>query len=172
MAEKHDVPVRKEAAPPGEIVRSPMLGLRHEIDRLFDEFLSWSPFRSSRFEEPLAQLGIGRGALRPRADMIEQEDNYEIDIDVPGVKRDDIEISLSDNTLTVRCQVAEQKEEKGGEYYVCERQHGSFSRSFTLPHGVEADKAEADLHDGLLTITLPKSEEAKKKARRIEVRSH
>lgn len=171
MAEKESMPVAKEGAPPVEAIRGPLMNLRSDIDRLFEDFMAWSPFRGSMLEEPFARLGLVRGA-RPRADLIEREDAYEIDIDVPGLKKDDIEIALSDNTLTVRGKVEEEKEEKGKEFYFCERQRGAFARSFGLPAGVDIDKVEADLHEGVLTINLPKTKDAQKKARSIEIKTH
>lgn len=172
MAEKQSMPIAKETTPPTEAMRGPLMSLRSDIDRLFEDFMSWSPFRGGMLEEPFARLGLVRGAVRPRADLIEKEDGYEIDIDVPGLKKDDLEIALTDNTLTVRGKVEGTKEEEGKEYYFCERHRGSFARAFSLPEGIDADKVEADLQEGVLTITLPKSPEAQKKARRIEVRPH
>lgn len=172
MAEKQSMPIAKESAPPPEVMRAPLMSLRSDIDRLFEDVLSWSPFRAGLLQEPFARLGLMRGTMQPRADLIEKEDRYELEIDIPGFKKDDIEIALTDNNLTVRGKVEEEKEEKGREYYLCERQRGTFARSFSLPEGVDADKVEADLHEGVLSINLPKTPDAQKKPRRVEVRSH
>lgn len=172
MAEKQSMPITKEGAPPPEAMRAPLMSLRSDIDRLFDDVLSWSPFRRGMLDEPFARLGLMRAVVRPRADMIEKEDCYALDVDVPGFKKDDIEIALTGNTLTVRGKVEEQKEEKDGDYYLCERQQGAFARTFSLPEGVDADKVAADLREGVLTVTLPKTPDAQKKPRQVEIRSH
>ncbi|TAN56478.1 MAG: Hsp20/alpha crystallin family protein [Magnetospirillum sp.] len=171
MAENQPMPVKKEGAPPAEIMRRPLLNLRDEIDRVFDDFMSWSPFRGTMLESPLERLGLRRGAA-PAADVVEKDDAYEITVDVPGLAKDNIEIAMSDNTLTVRCNMEEETEEKAGEYYLCERRHETCSRAFALPPGVEADNIQADLKDGVLKIMLPKSAEAQQKRKRIEVRTH
>lgn len=165
MAEQQPMPTKKPSAPPTEAMRSPLMSLRNEIDRVFEDFLSLSPLAH------WAQLGHHRGAV-PTADIIEREDSYEIDIDVPGVTRDNIEIALSNQTLTVQCKSEMEKEEKGKEYYLCERRHEAFSRAFALPPNVDAEKVEADLKDGVLAIKLPKTAEARKQPRKIDVKSH
>jgi HSP20 family protein len=172
MAEKQSMPIAKENAPPAEVMRAPLMSLRSDIDRLFEDVLSWSPFRRGMLEEPFTRLGLMRGAIQPRADLIEKEDGYEIDMDIPGFKKDDIEIALVGNNLTVRGTMEEEKKEEGREYYFCERQRGTFARSFSLPEGIDPDKIEADLNAGVLTINLPKTPDAQKKPRRVEVRSH
>lgn len=169
MAENQPMQVKREAPQSPETVRSPLMSLRNEIDRVFEDFM-WPPFRGSLLRSPLTRLGLLHGA--PSADVIERDDCYEIDVDLPGVDKDDIEIALSDNTLTVRCEVKEEKEEKGEEFYMCERRHESCARSFALPSGIDMDKVEADLKNGVLKIMLPKTEEAQKKPRRVEVRAH
>lgn len=163
MAEKQSVTVKKE---PSAMMRmgSPLAGLRSEIDRLFEDFMSWSPLRGTR-------LGLVR-AFEPLADFIEKDDAYEIDLDVPGLQKDNIEIALSDGGLMVRCNVEEEKTEETGEYVLCERHHETFARSFELPSGVDTDKIDANLKDGVLTIMLPKTPEAQKQSRRIEVKTH
>lgn len=170
MAQDQSVQIKKEGAPPSAMVPGPLMSLRDEIDRLFDDFMQLSPLRGGLLGAPLARLGLRRAAL-PSADVIERDDGYEIDIDVPGLEKDNIEIAVSDHTLTIRCNVEEVKEEKGKEYYMSERRHETCSRSFPLPQGVDMDKVEADLKNGLLKITLPKTAEAMQKPRRIEVKT-
>lgn len=172
MAEKQAMPVQKEAAPPTEVMRRPFLSLRDEIDRVFDEFMSWSPFRGGLFERPLTRFAATR-SLEPAADVVERDDAYEIDVDVPGLKKDNIEIAVSDNNLMVRCDLEEEKEEKGREYYCRERHHESFARAFEIPPGVNADQIAADLDNGVLKIILPKTPEAQqKKTREIDINPH
>ncbi len=171
MAEQQPVPVKKEAGVPTDpMMRRPFLSLRDEIDRVFDEFMSWSPFRASTWERPLARLGVHGGDLT--ADVIERDDAYEIDVDVPGMSKDNIEIALSNGDLRVKCEMKEEKEETGKEYYRRERFHESCSRDFELPAGVDVEKIAADLENGVLKITLPKTPEAQKQPRKIDIKPH
>ncbi len=171
MAEKQPMPVTKEAGAPAEITRGPFVSLRNEIDRVFDEFMSWPVFRGNLPGWSSTRLGL----RRPReaaADVIERDNEYEIDIDVPGVGKDNIEVVLSDGSLVVRCNIAEEAKEEGVGYTRYERRHQAFSRAFDLPSGVDVDKIAADLENGVLSITLPKTPEAQQKQRKIEVKSH
>ncbi|MFV2045555.1 MAG: Hsp20/alpha crystallin family protein [Anaerolineales bacterium] len=146
------------------------------------DLIRWEPFRESRllhdtldrfmeralYAEPWFN---GSGIERPALDMLQNEDEFVIKANVPGMKPEDIDISVSGDILTIRGEVTEKKEE-GGEgkaYLLRERRFRSFSRSITLPVSVEVDKAEARFADGVLTLTLPKSEEVKPK--RIAVKS-
>ncbi|MDA8230248.1 MAG: Hsp20/alpha crystallin family protein [Magnetospirillum sp.] len=161
MAERQPMTVKREAAPTVRM-GGPLSGLRDEIDRLFEDFVSWSPWRG---------MGIMRG-MGPAADFIEKDDSYEIDLDVPGMEKDNIEIALSDGSLMVRCKVEEEEKEEAEEYVLCERRHEAFARSFDLPSGVDAEHIEAELKNGVLSIMLPKTAEAQRAGRRIEVKTH
>lgn len=105
----------------------------------------------------------------PSLDVSETDTTLEVKMDVPGVKPDDIDVQLSGNLLTISGKRAEEKEEKGKTFHRVERSYGSFSRSVTLPCDVKDDKVDAQIHDGILRVTLQKSEEAK--TRKIKVRS-
>jgi HSP20 family protein len=118
---------------------------------------------------------VGDGNLLPWAgyapslDLSETDTTLDVRMDVPGVKPDDIDVQLSGNLLTIRGKRSEEKEEKGRTFHRVERSYGSFSRSVTLPCDVKEDKVDAQIHDGILRVTLQKSEEAK--TRKIKVRS-
>jgi HSP20 family protein len=109
------------------------------------------------------------GAISPSLDLSETDTAVEVRMDLPGIKSNDIDIQLNDNFLTISGKRAEEKEEKGKTYHRLERRSGSFSRSVTLPCAVVEDKVTAEFHDGVLTVSLPKSEEAK--AHKITVKS-
>lgn len=109
------------------------------------------------------------GGATPLLDISETDTAIEAKLDLPGVESKEIEIQLHGNTVTVSGERKEEKEEKGKTYYRAERSVGSFSRSFSLPCPVEEDAVVAAYNDGVLTITLPKTEEAK--TRKIEVKS-
>jgi HSP20 family protein len=109
-----------------------------------------------------------KGTIVPSLDMSETDTAVEIRMDLPGIKSKDIDIQLNDNFLTISGQREEEKEEKGRTFHRVERRSGSFSRALTLPCSVDEDKVTAEFKDGVLTVSLPKSEEAK--ARKIAVR--
>jgi HSP20 family protein len=110
---------------------------------------------------------FGRSA--PTLDISETDSKIEAKVDLPGVDPKDIDIQLHGNTLTVRGQRKEEKEEKGKTYHRVERRHGSFSRTINLPCPVQEDEIAAEYQEGVLTITLPKTEESK--AKKITVKS-
>lgn len=108
------------------------------------------------------------GALKPSVDLSETEKAVEVRMDLPGVKAKEIDIQINKNLLTVSGERKEEKEEKGKTYHRVERRTGNFSRSFTLPCAVAEDEVAAEYKDGILTITLPKTEEAQ--TRKIKVK--
>ena len=132
--------------------------LRHEIDRLFEEpFSSLAP--STSFFE----------GWSPAVDIYEDKDKYTVKAELPGMKKEDIDVSLDGDTLTISGERKEEAEKKEGEGYRSERFFGRFQRSVTLPTAVQSNKIEAAYKDGILTVNVPKSEEAKPK--QIQVKS-
>lgn len=128
--------------------------LRDEFNRLFD----WTaPTRDSGFFS----------GWTPALDVYDDKDHFVVKVEVPGMKKEDIEISLHDGTLTVSGERKSEHEEKAGQTYRSERFFGKFQRSLTLPAAVDAGKVSASYKDGILTVQLPKAEEAK--PRQIEV---
>jgi HSP20 family protein len=126
------------------------------------EMMAWDPFR---------ELGgpLGRAeAFVPSFDVKETKDGYVFKADLPGVKEKDLEISLTGNRLTVSGhREEERKQEEEERYYAYERSSGTFTRSFTLPEGIDPDSASAELKEGVLTLHLSKRPEVK--AKRIEL---
>ncbi len=131
--------------------------LQREINRMFDRF-----FRGFDEEE------IAISTWSPRVDISETDDEYIVRAEVPGVSKDDIKVTIKDNVLTISGEKKQEKESKGENFHRVERVYGTFSRTFTLPGVVKVDKVEAKFKDGVLTIKLPKVEEAK--AKEIEVK--
>lgn len=143
----------------------------------------WEPFRELTtmrdvmdrfFDEPFLRLPSlwdrDGGAAQPLAlDLVENTDAYVVKASVPGVKPEDVEITLNNNVLTIKGESKEENEKKEGQYHMRERRYGSFYRSVTLPANVKADKIDAVNENGVLTLTLPKAEEAKPK--RIAVKN-
>lgn len=107
----------------------------------------------------------------PEADVIETRDQIQVVVELPGMEAQDIDLSLEKNVLTVSGEKREERgaEDEGRTYHLSERRWGRFSRSFVLPREVEQDRIDAHFQDGVLTITVPKSEQARR--RRIEIRN-
>jgi HSP20 family protein len=103
----------------------------------------------------------------PRTDLAEQDDAFHLRLDVPGMSKDDITINLQNGTLTVSGERTSEQTEEGEEYVRVERAFGNFHRTFRLPDAVDADNIEAVYEDGVLTITVPKTEESTR--RQIEI---
>jgi HSP20 family protein len=129
--------------------RDPFAMLRQEMDELRSRF--WGGDEDDWFA----------GAMTPSVDMSETDNAVEVRMDLPGVKSDDIDIQISGNMLTVTGQRQEEKEEKGRTFHRVERRSGSFSRSITLPTTVNENEVAAEYRDGVLNITLPKTEQSK-----------
>jgi len=111
------------------------------------------------------------GAAAPAVDVAESEKAYEITVELPGMDEKNIEVKVSNGSLTIKGEKQEEKEEKKKDYYLHERHFGSFERSFALPDGVDSNKIEAAFKKGVLTVTLPKKPEAQKPAKKIEVKA-
>lgn len=109
--------------------------------------------------------------MAPRVDVTEDENAYEITAEMPGVEEKDVEVTVKENRLTLRGEKKSEKEEKKKDYHMTERSYGSFERSFRLPADVMADKIKADFAKGVLTLTLPKTPEAKSKERKIAIKA-
>ncbi len=179
MAEtKTPVPVKTEEGKRSE--RSalqawrPFENLRRDVNRLFEDFGydTWlSPFRRSTFDmKPLWRREFTAETL-PAVDIVEKDTAYEVTADVPGFDEKNIEVKVVDGSLSIKGERKSEKEEKKEDYYLSEREFGSFERSFSLPEGIDTDKIEASLKKGVLTVTLPKKPEAQKPAKTIEVKA-
>lgn len=152
-------------------VWSPFEALRGEIDRLFDEFVPsrWRATDRSLFGRALPSLA--GWAATPAVDVVEKDDTYEVTAEFPGLDEKNIEVKLSNGFLTIRGEKKEEKEDQQKEYHISERRYGSFQRSFQLPDSVDANKVEATFEKGILKVKLPKSAEAKKNERKIEIKT-
>ncbi|HEX9116503.1 MAG TPA: Hsp20/alpha crystallin family protein [Anaerolineae bacterium] len=140
----------------------------------------WDPFREmmslrdamdSLFEH--AMVGPAAGTERTAEwglplDVAENEDNFVVKASVPGVKPEDIEVTVHGELLSIRGEMKQEQESKNEQYHLRERRWGTFARSLTLPAAVKADQVEAEYANGVLTLTLPKTDEVKPK--RIEVK--
>lgn len=136
-----------------------MRGLRRRMDRLFDDF-----FRGPRFLpwEP-AELGFA-------LDVYETDDALMVKAALPGVRPEEVDISVTGDVLTIKGETKSEEETKRENYHRRELRYGAFARSIPLPTRVDHDKAEATFENGVLTVTMPKAEEAKSKPIKIAAR--
>ncbi|MEW6159599.1 MAG: Hsp20/alpha crystallin family protein [Verrucomicrobiota bacterium] len=134
---------------------SPMTELRNRINRMFDV-----P------EAAGGEMDLF-SAWAPAVDVHEDRDKVVVTAELPGMQKNDIDVSVHENTLLISGERKCEEEKSGAEYYQCERYFGKFQRSIALPHTVDTSKVEAKYKDGILTVTLPKSEQAK--ARQIQI---
>jgi HSP20 family protein len=133
--------------------------LRREMDRLWDPSFTVAPFG-----------GLGSEAWLPSADISETKDKLLIKLDLPGLEAKDVDVSVSGDILTIKGEKRKEEEEKDEHYYCCERYCGSFQRSFRLPVDIQSDKVEASFDKGVLKVTLPRTEQAKKKEIEVKVK--
>jgi len=133
--------------------------MRRDMDRLWDFF----------FEGGLRKRAEEVGEWFPALDVSETKNDIVIKTEVPGLDPKEIDISLSEGILTIKGEKKQEKEEKEENYHLIERSFGSFSRSIRLPRDVQGDKISASYKNGVVRVTLPKSEEAKKKEIKIKV---
>jgi HSP20 family protein len=142
----------------------------------------WEPFRdlfttqdrfnrilSQAFSNPFGDEDSKLGSWAPAVDIFETDENLVVKAELPGVNPKDVEVRVEDSTLYLKGQRRFENEVKEENYHRVERSYGSFTRTFALPSSINADKVTAEYKDGLLTLTMPKREEAKPKTIKINV---
>jgi len=137
-----------------------MLDIQDEMNRLFDSF------RNRGTDES----GSGQLTWGPSVDIAENDDEILVHAEIPGMKKEDIKIIIQDNVLTLKGEKKQETEDKKKNFHRIERTFGAFERSFSLPSAVQVDKIKAGYKDGILSIVLPKAEEAKPKQIDIAVK--
>jgi HSP20 family protein len=149
----------------------PFESLRREMDRLYDDVRGFRlPFGRSAFDvEPFWRGEISWGKA-PAIDLAETDKEYKITAELPGLDEKDVEVNFADGVLTIRGEKREEKEEKKKDYYLSERRYGSFSRALRVPGDVDDAKIDANVKNGVLTVTLPKTVEAQKRQKKIEIK--
>lgn len=144
------------ALPPSKRPQSPLA----TFGSMLDEFFGQPFFRSDR------EIG---GQLWPRVDITEEKERFLVRADLPGLSKDDINVAIEGDTLTISGEKKEEHKREEGAYSHLERSYGSFQRSFTLPENVDKEKVNANYKNGVLELSLTKSGEPKKRARQIEI---
>jgi HSP20 family protein len=168
-----DTPVevkRSTPAPAAAGIPDVWRSFRGEMDRLFDRF-GFPSLRRMFETEPAWRWETSFGVAAPAVDVSEDDKAYKIAAELPGLEAKDIELSMTGDMLVLKGEKRQEKEEKDKNYYLSERSYGSFQRSFQLPDGIDRDKLAADFSKGVLTITLPKTPEAQKQTKKIEVKA-
>jgi len=135
--------------------------LQQDMNRIFDEF-----FRG----DLLANDSLFARDWNPAVDIIENNDQFILKAEIPGMTKDDVKITLENNVLTIRGEKKNESEKKEGDYHRIERSYGSFERSFSVPGTIKVNEIDAQYKDGVLTLTLPKAEEAKPKSIEVKVK--
>lgn len=138
-----------------------LISLQERMNRLFEQTLD-----RSRGEGE----GMVAGTWAPAVDIYETPDSIVLQAELPGLSKDDIDIQVRDNVLTLKGERRSEKEVKEGNYLRVERAYGGFQRAFTLPAAVQADKIRAVFKDGVLDVSIPKAEETKPKQIKIDVK--
>ncbi len=134
-----------------------MMSLREAMDHLFDE----------AFTRP---FGLTDGMQMPAVDMYQTDNEVVVRATLPGIKADDVQISVTGDLLTIKGETTEENKVEEKSYHIRERRYGSFQRTLSLPTAVVSDKAKAEFEDGVLTVSLPKAEEVKPKTINVKAK--
>ncbi|MGA7982675.1 MAG: Hsp20/alpha crystallin family protein [Chromatiaceae bacterium] len=164
MGEKEKKAIRTRPEPStGEL--SPF----DEMDRFFEDFIPRGWMRRMRRGWPAwADLEAPFEGRTPHVDVIERDEEVVVNAELPGVKKDDLEVSLAGDRLTIKATAKQEVEETKGEYHRREISRGEFTRTLQLPAAVDAERAQAKFADGILELTLPKAVPAKRHAIKVD----
>ena len=143
-----------------------LLDVEREFSKLFNDFEN--RFGISRSEE--SDEAFDNAVWSPLSDIYEDNDNFKLKLDLPGVKKEDVKISFEDGRLTISGERKQEKEAENYKYHRVERTFGNFYRAFNLPKKIKVENISAEFQDGQLTVNIPKEEEAKPKAIDIKVK--
>lgn len=164
----------KRTEPVANTVTEPWQVLRREMDRLFDRF-------TAGFNLPPmgrlidADTAVGAPILfnlpTPAIDIAETAEGFRLTAELPGMTEKDIEVTVADDTLTLKGEKKQETEQKEKNYYLSERSYGVFQRSFVLPSGVDREKVAATFEKGVLTVMLPKAAVTTPQTRKIDVKA-
>jgi len=150
--------------PAGRDDDHPFYSLQNQMNSLFDDFFSG-------FDVAPRALTGGFGAFVPSVDIKESDKDFAIYAELPGVDEKDVEVSVTSDSVTIRGEKKEEKEDKRKNYYYMERSYGSFNRTIPLTAETDADKAQASFKNGILNITIPKAQSAKAKGTKVPIKA-
>lgn len=159
---KNLIPFSKKTLAAKQEEENPLALMQREMNRMFDSFTrTWGADTFS----------ADNGVFTPRMEVTEDAKAFVVTAELPGINEKDIDLTIAGDTLTLRGEKKEEKEEKGKNYFYSERSYGSFSRSIPLPRQIDADKVAAGFKKGILTITLPKTAAAMDDLKKIPVKT-
>ena len=159
----------KPAAASPSHAMSPFEEIENAFDRFYGRFFPRGWMQPSRWEFPhWSDFPMPFEGKNPRVDVIDHDNSVVVKAELPGVEKKDLDVTMSDNTVTIKGEVSHEREVTKGDYYRREMSSGLFSRTITLPAEVDGAKAEATYKDGVLELTLPKV--AKSKRRKVAVK--
>ncbi len=163
MTDRHLTPFGWGKSKKGDL--SPLEDLQGRINSMFDDM--WKGFDIA----PFRAFGESLGDISPKVDIKENEKTYSFLVELPGIDEKDVDVTLSDNRLTIKGEKKQEKEEKDENRHLVERSYGSFKRSFDLPADVEPGKTKAEFSKGILTVVVPKSAKAKSAVKKVAIKS-
>jgi HSP20 family protein len=165
-----EITVSESKTPAGPFAR--LADVEREVERAFEGFFDRGWLRPSRWDLPafrgLGELPALKGAFEgktPKVNVIDRDDEVVVEAELPGVAKTDVDVSIAENTVTIKASTSKEEEEKAeeGQYHRREISRGYFSRTLPLPSAVNEAQAKATFTDGLLTLTIPKAEQAKRR---------
>ena len=142
-----------------ELRQDPFVAMQQQMNRTFDEFFDRPGL------EPFGAFGEGWDVFSPRVDVVDTEKEIKVSVELPGMEEKDIDVALTQHSLTISGEKRHEKEEKGHNYLRSERSYGAFKRSIPLSSEVDGGKADAAFRNGVLTVTLPRKEKAETRKR-------
>jgi HSP20 family protein len=156
-------PFSKKSVPVKRDYENPFALSHHGMDTLFDDF-----FRGFEIDPFFGRHSV---SFSPKVDITESDTEIRVSAELPGINEKDIDITLNHDSLTIKGEKKEEKEDKGKDYYRMERSYGSFCRSIPIPVEIETDKVKASYKKGILTIKIPKSPKSIEETRKITVKT-
>jgi HSP20 family protein len=145
-----------------QALTNPFYAFRQEMDKLMESFLGGFDLRP---------FGRRSEAFTPQIDVVDTDKEIKVSAELPGLDEKDIEVSLTKETLTIKGEKKEEKEEKGKDYYRSERSYGSFTRAIPLPVEIDAENVTASFKKGVLTVNLPKTKQAINETKKVSVKA-
>jgi HSP20 family protein len=167
-AKSEVIPVKKEKTS-GRHSPKHLLTPFEDMERWVEDLFPRSWLHQHRLGWPSgARFSTSLDVRMPKVDVIDRDDEVFIKAELPGVDKKDIEVSMTDNTITIKGSSKKEEKEEKGEYYRCEITQGAFSRSMSLPAEVDIDKSQAKFKDGVLELRLPKLARAKRRNIKVD----
>ncbi len=169
MAKKED----KESKETGkelqvQAARSQWLSPFEEVEHLFDEFLSRGGWMQPFLRRNFPDLEAALGTRWPKLDIIDRDDEVVVKAELPGVDKENVDVSISENMLSIRASTQHEKKEEKGQYFRRELSRGECQRTVRLPGNVDGDKAKASFKDGILEISMPKAPGSKRQTIKVD----